>query len=291
MRVLISAKVTNLDVHGHHMRRKVELGLLSQAYLDRLQEDHNFHHQTRSALLQYLDQKGIAHTWVQRGSYWPDLASVDAVITVGGDGTILEASHHLTNLTIPLIGVRSSPMSVGFLCATDISNLEETIAKLAAGTLAFREIARLCAKVSFATAGELTTDPILNDFLYANASPAATTRYKIMFGQLTEMQKSSGIWIATAAGSTAAIHAAGGPIMKVDQKESQYLVRELYRPRGAQFHIDRGLFDPDQTPLVVENLSEKALLALDGQWGEIALSVGDRFELRRASPLRMLVRS
>ena len=41
---------------------------------------------------------------MQRGEIWPDLSTIKAVITVGGDGTVLEASQEIEDKKVPLIG-------------------------------------------------------------------------------------------------------------------------------------------------------------------------------------------
>src|SRR4029434_11165662 len=66
----------------------------------------------------------------------------------------------------------------------------------------------------------------LNDLLVAHANPAAMTSYTIQLGTISEPQRSSGLWIATAAGSTAAIRAAGGRMLPLRSRKLQYLVTE-----------------------------------------------------------------
>ena len=63
-------------------------------------------------------------------------------------------------------------------------------------------------------------------------SPAETTRYELQFNKKVEEHKSSGLWLSTAIGSTAAISAAGGQELAFDSQLSQYIVRELYKPKG-----------------------------------------------------------
>ena len=290
MHVLVSCKTTNLDVHGESIRRKISSGLLSESHLERLQEDHRQHHASLETLLRELEKHNISYVEVGRGLYWPDLSGVDGVITLGGDGTVLEASHHISDENIPVLGVRSSDMSVGFLCSCKGDGIPGMIQKLATGQFQTREVSRLEAKVRFTdTGGEMTTEPILNDFLYTNKNPAATTRYKVMLGDTHEVHKSSGIWLSTAAGSTAAISAAGGTPVDFYRDDFQFLVREPYTPpSSSKYKIASGFFDPDKTDLIIENHCDQAVLALDGQRGSVSLNFGDTLKFSRAEPLHLI---
>lgn len=290
MHILISCKITNLDVHGEAVRKKIAQARLSVAHLKRLQADHDQHHRSLEALLGFLEQQGISYVEVQRGQSWPDLKQVDAVISVGGDGTVLEASHHILDTSLPILGIRSSSMSVGHLCACEFSTIATFVTALAEGRLTTRQVERLRAKINFLDSGTSTySAPILNDFLYANANPAATTRYQVRVGEQSELQKSSGIWVATAAGSTAGIYAAGGTPSPISDKQFQYLVREPFCPPGQPRPQNlRGRFSPEANPLFIENHCEHAILALDGQHGQIDLHFGDSLTFERASPLALV---
>ena len=135
----------------------------------------------------------------------------------------------------------------------------------------------------------LFRSPILNDFLYANCTPAETTSYRISLGDQRERHKSSGIWIATAAGSTAAINAAGGVRQKIDESLFQFYVREPYTPPDKpSYDIKSGMFDPEKNYILIENFSENAVLALDGQHGHVSLGFGDTISFRRAMDLCLI---
>lgn len=289
MQILVSCKTTNLDLHGESIRKKIEQGLLPESHLNRLQEDHNNHNKTKNLLFDLLVKNKINFVEVSRGLYWPKVDAIDAVITVGGDGTVLEASHHIDNDRVPVIGIRSSEMSVGYLCGTDPLRLPKVIEDLVAGSLRYRSTPRLHAKIEFSRSrGILHTDPILNDFLYANASPAATSRYAITIDGKQEIHKSSGIWVATPAGSTAAVYAAGGKRQDFSDILFQYLVREPYSPpEHSPSSLVNGFFNPDEVIFSIENRCERAILALDGQHGVINLEFGDKLSFHRSSSIKI----
>ena len=85
----------------------------------------------------------------------------------------------------------------------------------------------------------------------------------------------------------AGIAAAGGQRIQRTDTRLQYLVRELYRGDGGDYHLGGGFFDPDIEPLIVENRNEAAMLALDGQREVINLSFGDRVMFKRGPEIKI----
>lgn len=281
MNILLIRKPTNLEQHGEDIRR--QLGRTSQ-HIDLLTESHDEHYRCLEEVRQQLVEHGISFTEISRSENQPS-EQFSAVITVGGDGTLLTASHYLDDHPLPVIGIRSSRASVGYLCAGDIKHVPQLIAQLAQGQVAYLPRQRLKAEVRRAEDNSLQTSfPVLNDFLFANSNPASTTRYRLEIAGKVELQKSSGIWIATATGSTAAISAAGGQVLPTDDPRFQYAVRELYLG-GEPFELQRGFFDPEQDGFLIENHCARAILALDGERGLMRLKFGDRVSFRRANAI------
>ena len=286
MKALVVCKTSILELQGDYVRDKVKRGLLDKGHLSRLEKAHGEHLKAYENLFQVLSELDVEYSLQPRGEPWPDLDGYSGVITVGGDGTVLEASHHLSGSNVPLLGIRSSSMSVGHLCLVGADETREAVLGWLDGKLLFHQVSRLIAKVTDLKNDKvLSTDPILNDFLYTNLNPAETTRYTLELGGVCEAHKSSGIWVATAAGSTAAIQAAGGEVCDIADRNFQFLVRELYREPGTDWKLERGKFDPESTSFFIENRCEQALLALDGQHGSIPLGFGDRIEFLRSSEL------
>lgn len=121
-----------------------------------------------------------------------------------------------------------------------------------------------------------------------NLVAAATTRYTLALEGQRETQKSSGLWISTAVGSSAGILAAGGLQVDTERTDCQYLVREpLDKVMNTFYQLKKGFFTCGENSLVIENRCEKALLALDGQHGRIELSWGDQVTFHYASPMTL----
>lgn len=288
-KVLLVSKTSGWDWHGSWFQSQFEKGTLSEEDFGRIKLAHDEHQaalvKTRAALerfrLQYREVNVDQADWV------PD-ADTEYLITLGGDGTLLAASHKVQTTGIVLIGIRSSGTSVGYLCAGGIDRVDAILEDLLNNRLKILESSRLQVEVYPADGGSsYVTPPALNDFLYSNANPAATTKYRLSLGDRSETHKSSGLWVSTAVGSSAGIFAAGGVIMPKSDKKFQYVVRELMRASGRNFGLVNGFFDPDEKTLIVENRCERAIVAADGNHGVTHINWGDKFRFHRATPIRI----
>jgi NAD+ kinase len=211
----------------------------------------------------------------------------DLVVTVGGDGTLLAASHCVGSET-PILGVNSAPdHSVGFFCAARKGSVKETLAAAFDGRLRRVSLARMRVDLNDVAIHKR----VLNEALFCHASPAATSRYILRVtrpgaspegGEYEEEeQKSSGIWVGPAAGSTAAQRSAGGRVLPLASTRLQYVVREPYAPLGTRMHIHVGLVE-DGGMLVIKNKMRQAKLFLDGEHTVYDASIGDVITMRRS---------
>ncbi len=287
-RALIIRKPTNLEQHQQLQAQSLVVST-DPEYLQMATRSHEEHYACLAKLKQSLLDHQIEILEAGRGQHWPK-GDFDVVIALGGDGTLITASYGLRP-GMPLIGIRSSSASVGFLCAGDQSNVDDVIQRFVDGRLIYVERQRLSAQIDRAAGGtESIQTPALNDFLFAAASPAATTRYRIGFQDRIESHRSSGIWIATATGSTAAIGAAGGVPMDAGDQHLQFLVRELYHRKEEGLVITHGFADPVQDDFWIENHCPAAMLALDGEKQVLRINFGDVIRFTHAERIRVAIR-
>ncbi|MDX2043513.1 MAG: hypothetical protein SF097_20010 [Acidobacteriota bacterium] len=178
------------------------------------------------------------------------LAISDLVITIGGDGTTLGASHYVRSGV--MLGVNSAPGdSVGHFCSVNRKNFAERLEAILSGKWKAKELARLQVTLDEKPLAELA----LNDVLIAHECPASTTRYLLKVGRREEEHRSSGLWVSTAAGSTAGIGSAGGRKMPLGSKRIQYLVRELYREPKRSYSLTRGFIEADDEIIVASKMA------------------------------------
>ncbi len=179
------------------------------------------------------------------------------VITVGGDGTLLAASHWVTRAG--LLGVNSAPKSsVGYLTSTRRATVARHLARIAKGDLLPQAVSRIEVELD----GKRLL-PALNDVLIAHEQPAATSRYRLRLGRRTEEHRSSGLWVSTPTGSTAGIRSAGGQPMSLGEHRLQFRARELYRVKGRSAALESGFVEEGQA-LEVESSMQAGWLYIDG---------------------------
>jgi len=203
-----------------------------------------------------LKKLNIKTVWRWR-SETTTMPQADIVISVGGDGTVLDAARRIRDHT-PVLGVNSDPTwSVGRLCAVAATELGGALGQLRQGVIVPKSIARLGFHVVDPGSRQIVSKmygPYVNELLYAHPSPAATSRFHLDIGtkDLDEYRpaddapliRSSGLWVATAAGSSAAIKSAGGRLVALSNTRLQYVIREPYVPTHKQSEISNVLSNP-----------------------------------------------
>ncbi|PJB46014.1 MAG: NAD(+) kinase [Deltaproteobacteria bacterium CG_4_9_14_3_um_filter_63_12] len=283
-RVLLVYKhsLYQLYVQEHHDERITELVSRDDVSVASLRGAHRRQKAALERVTMALKRAPIALSMSYRGELPAgELSELDLVVVLGGDGTLLEASHHVSN--IPILGINSDPQtSVGSLCSVSVEQVEEVVESYLSGKLEVQELTRLQLTVN----DQLLGPPVLNDILFTHECPAATSSYLLSIRGREESQKSSGVWFSTAAGSTAAIHSAGGQIMALDDRRMQYWVRELYVSPGRAFEHYSGLLEPDEVVSIIPKM-RTGWVYLDGPHLGFPASFGDRIAITTSnSPLR-----
>jgi NAD+ kinase len=246
-------------------------------------ESHAEHQRTVEVVKAELERAGAQALLLHRAHAAFDAAGAELVIAVGGDGTLLAASHNVDD--IPILGVNSAPKhSVGFFCAATRKDFRKHLELALSGKAKSLSLSRM----SVALNGRLRSKRVLNEALYCHNSPAATSRYILHIGRVTETQRSSGIWIGPPAGSTAAQRSAGGRILPLASRQLQLVVREPYTPRGKKNALARAIIKPHQRVTVTSKMDDSSLF-LDGPQRTISVRLGDEIEFALSdAPLQVL---
>lgn len=137
--------------------------------------------------------------------------TVDLVIVIGGDGTLLNAARSLAAFDVPLVGINMGRL--GFL--TDISpdQVMERLGRILEGEYNSEERLLLKARV-FREGVEISRNVAFNDVVVHKWEEARMLEFETLIdGRFVNTQRSDGIIVATPTGSTAYALSAGGPIM------------------------------------------------------------------------------
>jgi len=240
---------------------------------------HASHHATLDAVLALLGRLAVPFDVNHRPTR-RQVARARLVITVGGDGTLLDAAHWVE--ATPVLGVNSNPnRSVGHFCSVTATDLEQKLPAVLGGEVEPFPVARMELRLN----GRMLPDRPLNDVLFAHRCPAAISDYVLAHAGVEEWQKSSGVWFATAAGSTGAIKAAGGQVRPLREQSLQYLVREPFRSEGGAYRLSGGLI-VDGISLTSRVFDGAAFV--DGHRLQHRMGFGDRLDIRLADePLNL----
>lgn len=138
------------------------------------------------------------------GVTWQTLRGADAIVTIGGDGTVLLAQGKAPG--VPVLGINLG--GKGFLASAKPGEIGPVLKKLVNGELPIMERMRL--------AGE-TSKPLpeaLNDAVVCSTKSGKAITLTVLVDGKTAMEfQGDGIIIATPTGCTAYAFAAGGPII------------------------------------------------------------------------------
>lgn len=220
--------------------------------------------------------------------------AVDAVLTLGGDGTLLRATRWLGGREAPVLGVNLGHL--GFLTSCAGDELETGLQALADGRFTLEQ--RMMLEARLVPEGEAAETPphglpalggptrwfALNDVVLHKGGFARVVRLHVdVDGEEIATYAADGIVIATPTGSTAYSLSAGGPVV-VPTVESILLtaisahtlaIRPLVLPPTAEVRV-RAEDGPDEL-----------LVTVDGQVGT-TFRAGATLALRRARPVRIV---
>lgn len=215
------------------------------------------------------------------GSEWGTLdahttPTLDLLLTLGGDGTLLRGARMVAPLGIPVLGINLGRL--GFLTSLSPDELDAGLDRLMTGgtVLDDRMVLQVEAETS---AGSVDGGYLaLNDVVLHRGGVARMIRMKIhTHGEEVGTYSADGIILATPTGSTAYSLSAGGPIVPPN------LDCIIATPICPHTLAVRPLILSADDTVTVEVLSptEELILTIDGQEGT-SLMPGDRLVVRRA---------
>ncbi len=203
------------------------------------------------------------------------LGRTELLITLGGDGTILTASHIAAPRGIPILGVHMGHF--GFITECRPDDLLSHIDDIVEGNLRLEE--RMMVHGQVVRAGETVFQAIgLNDVVLSRGTRARMLHLHTSFGgEYIATYAADGVVVATPTGSTGYALSAGGPLVEPT------LEALLVVPICAHTLAARPLLIPcDQTVSVtVESDGGEMLFSADSV-SVFPLEPGDRVDVRRA---------
>lgn len=210
------------------------------------------------------------------GKRLDDLTDIDALATLGGDGTLLRGARLLAGAPVPILGVNLGRLGFLTTCGTD--ELDEALRMLARNEYV-AEVRMTLHGNAIDGGGKSRQEWLaLNDFVVHKGGFARVVRLGLTVnGESIGTYAADGVIVSTPTGSTAYSLSAGGPVV-VPTVESILLtpisahalgVRPLVVPADAEVAIDTS------------RSSETLMVTVDGQVGT-ELVPGEMLVVRRA---------
>ena len=210
---------------------------------------------------------------------------LDALVSFGGDGTLLRGARLLAGQETPILGINLG--RVGFLTTATRETLETALDCLVAGRYITERRQVLEATIKDGQGGTRSTQMAVNDVAVHKGGVARVVRVNVYInGENVGPYSADGIVIATPTGSTAYSLSAGGPIV-VPGVEAI-----LVTPIAAHTLAVRPLVVPATYRIVIEPMAgwaDDLLVSFDGQTGT-TLAPGEKVDVRRADHRVCLIR-
>ncbi len=232
----------------------------------------------------YLEKRCAVVTFTELDSFDEMCADADALIVLGGDGTLLRAARKTCSKNLPVLGINLG--KVGYLAEVDVDGIEESLDKLLHGNFAVEE--RFMIKAQVVREGVTVSEHIaLNDLVISSGSFKKLVSTKLYVnGDFVGAYDADGVVIATPTGSTAYSLSAGGPI--TDSAMELMIVTPIC-PHALSTRPLVVPADKQITAVVGENRERTSILIADGQTGE-KLGVGDKVIIEACDCKTRLIR-
>ncbi len=159
----------------------------------------------------YMDEEysviGRGVNFVPKSELYDDR---DAVLVLGGDGTILSVAASCAKKHIPVLGINLG--KVGFMTEIEIGGMDEALSKLISGD--YQTERRMMMRVERRSSDGLDVFHALNDVVVAKTAEAQLISVELFSDkQLVNRYIADGLIIATPTGSTGYSISAGGPVV------------------------------------------------------------------------------
>jgi NAD+ kinase len=207
---------------------------------------------------------------------------VDALIVLGGDGTLLSMARAVGDLGVPMLGVNLG--GLGFLTATTLDEMLPALEALVAGDMAVEERMVLAARL--VRGGHVTGEYIaLNDVVITKSAMSRIIDLAVSVdGRHATAYRADGLIISTPTGSTAYNLSAGGPIL------FPTMDAVVITPIAPHTLSNRPIVLPGAQRIdVTLRVDQEVMLTMDGQVG-VPLRERDVVEVQKARARIRLMR-
>jgi NAD+ kinase len=195
-----------------------------------------------------------------------DLSNIKILISIGGDGTLLESITHIGKSQIPVLGINTGRL--GFLATISKEETEQAIRSIFEGAYTLDKRALLKLETNADIFGSLNF--ALNDFTVVKKdSSAMITIHTSIDGEFLNSYWADGIIIATPTGSTGYSLSCGGPL--IFPRSSNFVITPVSPHNLTVRPI--VVADNSEITIEVEGRSKKFIVSLDSRMASVDASI------------------
>jgi NAD+ kinase len=218
-------------------------------------------------------ENGLARAGAQSCSKKEMALKADLIISLGGDGTLLNIAPLVERPEVPILGVNLG--ALGFITEVAVDELESVLSKTLSGDYEVEKRMTLEVRV-LGTNGRPHKFRVLNDVVIAKGARSRIIDLETYIGKdYLCTYRADGLIVSTPTGSTAYSLAAAGPILEPT------LGAIVLAPICPHTLTHRPIVVPSNAVIRVtlRSFGDTVILIPDGQQG-IRLNNGDRVEAR-----------
>ncbi|MBI2574942.1 NAD(+)/NADH kinase [Candidatus Woesearchaeota archaeon] len=254
------------------------------AHVKGMEEARDEHERTLEEVIRVIDRHGVGCNAIYRG----ELSGMDEerrreliqnaqlLITVGGDGTFMEASHYIPEgSATPLLGVNSDPArSTAFYSIANMQTFEGILGQALEGKLTKLLLPRLSIEVN----GKRIAELVINDVRLKNSGDDLFRYDLSVDGAVKSGLRSDGILACTPSGYTGwMVDFPGSIYLPLGSKDMQYyLMGKPVPPELAKQSIE------------ISSLTREGIMHVDGVHVQYEFSIGDVIRITPGEPLTFL---
>ena len=212
---------------------------------------------------------------------------IDAVLVLGGDGTVIQAARDLARRDVPFLGINVG--TLGYLTEVEASEYGQALDTLIRGEYYLEKRMMLCGEV-FTEEGKTYAGKALNDIVISRQGVLRVVNFQIFVnGRYLNSYNADGMIISTPTGSKGNNLSAGGPI--VEPGAEMLLITPICpHTLNARSIVLSG---HDQVEIVIgpgrKMEKDRAVATFDGDT-EIGLVSGERVKIRRSIHATKLIK-
>jgi len=200
--------------------------------------------------------------------------TIDLVVVLGGDGTMLGIGRQLAGSHVPLVGINMGRL--GYMTDIPIQSVQAILPKIIAGEYE-ADTRTLLDAVVLRKGKEINRGLALNDVVVNRSGISGMVELAVhVNGSFMYNQRSDGLIVSTPTGSTAYALSAGGPILH------PHVAGILLAPIAPHSLSNRPIVLPQDSVTVIEVVNGLEVIVNFDMQSQTHLKSGDKVEVRQS---------